>query len=86
MNSITQIAPKLRKHEDGSICLEGTRKLPKNFKPCCEVFRSHTASCIFDVRYEWNENIKGWWIAIDSKAGGGGIEIKYCPHCGESLI
>jgi hypothetical protein len=36
------------------------------------------------VRYEWHAST-GWRIAIAEIAGGGGIGIKHCPHCGTGL-
>ena len=59
--------------------------MPKPFKACCDVFESHTSACEFDIRYEWWTRSKHWYIIISDIAGGGGIEIEYCPHCGSSL-
>lgn len=75
----------LKTHSDGSICLEGTRRVPENFKSCCNEFESHTDACTFDIRYEWWGNPQGWFIPIVPSAGGGGIAIGYCPHCGKKL-
>jgi hypothetical protein len=74
-----------RKHLDGSLCLEGTRKVPRSHHPCCEPFDSHTRSCTFDIRYEWWNSQRGWFLRIDDSAGGGGIAISFCPHCGSKL-
>jgi len=72
-------------HSDGTICREGTQSLPEDFVPCCEMFSAHTATCVFDIRYEWWKTSRRWVIAIAESAGGGGIEITYCPHCGTKL-
>lgn len=72
------------RHPDGSECLAGTQRVPKGHLPCCEVFEDHTRACAFDVRYEWSEE-HGWVTAISSSAGGGGVAISHCPHCGEQL-
>jgi hypothetical protein len=72
------------KHPDGSECLAGTQRVPRDYAPCCEVFEDHTRACVFDVRYEWSES-HGWMTAISSLAGGGGITISHCPHCGMRL-
>ncbi len=40
-------------HPDGTVCLEGTRSLPKSYSPCCEIFDNHTSTCAYDLRYEW---------------------------------
>jgi len=66
-------------------CLEGTKKVPRGFKGCCETFAGHTTTCTFDIRYEWWPKLKTWVIVIDESAGGGGITIGYCPHCGKKL-
>ena len=75
----------MKKHTDGTECLEGTKRVPKNFKPCCDVFEGHTSTCAFDLRYEWRQKSKQWVIAISEIAGGGGISIAFCPHCGARL-
>jgi len=75
----------MKTHDDGSQCPEGTRKVPRGFKPCCDSFDQHTRACYFDLRYEWWPKYKGWFIPLAPKAGGGGIQIQFCPHCGTSL-
>jgi hypothetical protein len=72
-------------HPDGTKCLEGTRRVPRSFKACCEVFDGHTSACAFDIRYEWWSKQKMWVIAISESAGDGGIAIQFCPHCGAKL-
>lgn len=74
----------MKKHPDGSICKEGTKKVPRKWKPCCENFAHRTTSCDFDIRFEWHKKI-GWGITIHESAGGGMIVINYCPHCGVKL-
>jgi hypothetical protein len=58
--------------------------VPKGFTGCCEDFIEHTTTCYYDVRYEWYDD-ECWVIVIPESAGGGGIEISFCPHCGASL-
>ncbi len=77
--------PKQTKHQDGSPCPEGSQSVPRAFTPCCEVFAQHTAACYFDIRYEWWPKQKGWFTIIAPSAGGGGIAISFCPHCGSKL-
>jgi hypothetical protein len=72
-------------HADGSICLEGIKRVPRNFKPCCDFFKLHTTSCAYDIRFEWWSKKKIWVIPISDEAGGGGINILFCPHCGKKL-
>ncbi len=69
-------------HADGTVCLEGTRSVPRNYSPCCEVFDYRTAACVYDIRYEWWPISHQWVIVIAEVAGGGGITVSYCPHCG----
>ena len=76
---------KKAQHEDGTVCPEGTRKVPRGFAACCEVFRGHTSTCYFDIRYEWWSKEKTWVTVIPDGVGGGGIEISFCPHCGLRL-
>ena len=73
------------RHPDGTLCLEGTTSLPPDFQPCCAVFAAHTATCAYDLRYEWRPKSRQWVIAIAEAAGGGGIVIAHCPHCGAPL-
>jgi hypothetical protein len=72
-------------HADGSPCFEGVSQTPNRFKTCCDVFEAHTLCCVYDVRYEYWSKSKSWVIAISKLAGGGGVEIHFCPHCGKSL-
>jgi hypothetical protein len=74
-----------RLHPDGSVCPEGTVRLPARFKPCCSDFFSHCSACYYDIRYEWWSSRRGWFIVIADAAGGGGIAINFCPHCGARL-
>lgn len=72
-----------RKHADGSPCPEGTQRLPASGVVCCDAFWAHTLACYFDIRYEyWEGRAPNWHIIIAPAAGGGGIAIQYCPHCG----
>jgi len=73
------------RHSDGTICRKGTESVPTGFIPCCKVFKGHTKTCALDLRYEWWRKTRKWVIVIAESAGGGGIDIKYCPHCGSSL-
>ena len=84
MQTVSPLRPAQRTHADGSVCLEGTRKLPLNFSACCKQFETHTVACVHDVRYEWTA-ASGWRIAIADFAGGGGLAIRHCPHCGANL-
>lgn len=84
-SNLRTIQPAQRRHVDGSVCLEGTRTLPRGFTACCKDFEARTSACVHDVRYEWNETNLSWQIAISPAAGGGGLGIKFCPHCGTSL-
>ncbi len=76
---------KPRKHADGSLCPEGTQRLPIRFVPCCPEFTARTFACCYDIRYEWWSQHKGWFIVIAESAGSGGIAISFCPHCGSKL-
>lgn len=78
-----KILPEPKKHSDGSVCLEGTSKVPEDWTPCCDTFASHTKACVHDIRYEWWED--EWVTVINTTAGGGGIAINFCPHCGDEL-
>lgn len=59
--------------------------MPNDFSACCEAFEAQTNSCYYDIRYEWDSEGNEWCIAIPESAGGGGILISYCPHCGACL-
>lgn len=59
--------------------------MPPRFKACCAAFNAHTTTCELDVRYEWWSKARRWFIAIAEVAGGGGIEMAFCPHCGSRL-
>lgn len=74
-----------RRHPDGSECKEGIQKVPTKYVPCCSTFHEHTKCCEYDIRYEWWAKSKHWVIVISELAGGGGIEIDFCPHCGIRL-
>lgn len=73
------------RHSDGGICLEGSRKVPRGWRACCDAFDARTKSCTFDVRYEWLTKRKVWGIAIDGSAGGGFVTMAFCPHCGSRI-
>lgn len=72
-------------HADGSICPEGTARVPRGKKLCCEAFKDRTLACFFDIRYEWWPEYKGWFSIVIPSAGGGGIAMNFCPHCGKRL-
>lgn len=59
--------------------------VPVGFAACCDTFVEHVAACAHDVRYEWWSRDGQWVIAIAESAGGGGVEISFCPHCGKKL-
>jgi hypothetical protein len=75
----------LKRHLDGTRCKEGTRKVPRNFRPCCGMFAGHVTTCDYDLRYEWWAGDRVWVITIAESAGGGGVEVRFCPHCGAEL-
>jgi hypothetical protein len=72
-------------HPDGSRCRKGKQVVPSIFTPCCPEFQDHTMCCEYDIRYEWWRKSNRWVIVISDYAGGGGIEIHFCPHCGTPL-
>jgi hypothetical protein len=72
-------------HADGTTCLEGTRSVPPDWTPCCDEFPGHVDTCAYDIRYEFWPRRNEWFIAIAETAGGGGIRIGWCPHCGTKL-
>lgn len=72
-------------HPDGSACKKGTRQVPPDFAPCCEIFGAHVATCEYDLRYEWWPDQGFWVIAIAEAAGSGGVWVGHCPHCGQRL-
>jgi len=74
-----------KRHTDGTLCKEGTHSLPPRFRACCDIFAGHTDTCEYDIRYEWCSRSARWVIGISESAGGGGITIHYCPHCGRKL-
>jgi len=74
-----------RTHADGSICPEGPRRVPRGWKPCCTAFDARVEACFFDIRYEWWSKQRNWFTIIEPSAGGGGVAIAYCPHCGTKL-
>jgi hypothetical protein len=74
-----------QRHIDGTRCKEGTRRVPPRFRACCAAFAGHLATCDYDLRYEWWQRQRFWVITIAEAAGGGGVVIRYCPHCGLEL-
>ncbi len=68
-------------HTDGTPCKEGTRRVPRPFRPCCYIFEAHVSICELKVRYEWWPKAGTWVIALD----GAGTEMRFCPHCGAEL-
>ena len=71
-------------HPDGSICVAGTRRVPRNFSPCCEAFNACTKNCEFDIRFEWWSKSKVWVIRIPDRGSAGSV-IQFCPYCGAAL-
>lgn len=72
-------------HIDGSPCPEGEQRLPAAGALCCAAFTARTYACYFDIRYEYWASQQNWFIVIQPDAGGGGIAISHCPHCGTKL-
>lgn len=68
-----------RIHADGTTCLEGSRRVPRGFRPCCEGFAQRVVACTSDIRYEWWTRLKTWVIVIDGAAGGGGVAFAHRP-------
>jgi len=71
-------------HVTNDECLDGTQRVPKRFKPCCDAFDYRTKSCLYEVRYEKFARGK-WGIRLSDIVGGGWIWIRHCPHCGKKL-
>lgn len=70
-------------HADGTTCPKGTKSVPGDYKACCGIFEDHVSLCYDDLRYEyWNTPKPFWVIALPD---GSGIHITYCPHCGSKL-
>jgi hypothetical protein len=82
---VVPLAKRKSRHADGTSCLEGTRSVPPRFRSCCEVFAGHTRACVNDIRYEWWSRSGRWVTVISETSGGGGIKMRYCPHCGARL-
>lgn len=66
----------------GDECVEGTQKVPKTFKSCCETFERRTKACQYEFRIEWYGRGK-WGTPIPHD--GSYLCIKYCPFCGKKL-
>lgn len=72
-------------HPDGSMCLEGTSNVPgRGYRPCCDTFEAHLATCANDIRYEYWPRRDRWFVIV-ADGTGDGIRIRYCPHCGARL-
>jgi len=71
-------------HENGTTCLEGTRRVPEGYVPCRAIFESHLSTCVVDIRYEWWVSSTCWMICIPD-GGSSGLRIYFCPHCGRQL-
>jgi hypothetical protein len=67
------------------MCPEGAQRLPADGAICCNDFRERTLACFFDIRYEYWPAYAGWFVIISPDAGGGGVAINFCPHCGLKL-
>src|SRR5688572_7162957 len=72
-------------HTDGSPCLEGVPSAPAGYVACCDTFAGHLGICAHDLRYDWWSQERCWVVAVAEGAGGGGIVITFCPHCGGRL-
>ena len=75
----------LTTHLDGTACPEGTQRTPRGYHACCPAFDARTRACYHDIRYEWWSAQRNWFVLIAPDAGGGGIAMVYCPHCGAML-
>lgn len=73
-------------HRDGTPCVEGAQAVPSAFVACCSALEERTRACVIDVRFEFWPEHKAWFIPLVPDAGGGAIEIAFCPHCGTRLI
>ncbi len=72
-------------HADGTPCLEGTRRVPRGFAPCCAAFDRLTQNCVADLRVEWWSRRRRWFLLLPSSTGNEGLEVHFCPHCGAPL-
>jgi len=71
-------------HPSGELCLAGERKVPRGFSACCSRFDHATQACIYDIRFEWWPRSKSWVVRV-ADGGSSGIELTFCPFCGENL-
>lgn len=55
---------KRRTHPDGSICQEGIRSVRRGKQACCDEFYYRTATCIYDIRYQWYNKHKTWGVPL----------------------
>ena len=77
--------PPVVTHLDGTPCPEGSRTVPRAYAACCATFDARTLACYHDIRYEWWSGQRNWFVCIAPDAGGGGVAIAHCPHCGATL-
>ncbi|ORA22589.1 hypothetical protein [Mycobacterium aquaticum] len=73
-----------RLHADGTECLDGARRVPKTYQPCCDAFDRRTASCVNDIRFEWWPSSRHW-VVIVPDGGSSGLHLSFCPFCGFGL-
>jgi hypothetical protein len=72
-------------HSEGAVCLEGMKRVPLTYNPCCGSFAAHVVAHCHDMRFEWSAIQRRWVAVIAPEAGGGVIEIQFCPFCGTQL-
>ena len=61
--------------------MEGVRRQPSDFEPCCARFDLAIETCQHEGRFEWYGD--GWVLNVaDSESG---IDLLFCPFYGTSL-
>lgn len=72
-------------HPDGTPCLDGRRRVPRGFTPCCAAFDRLTRNCVYDLRVEWWGRHRRWFVRLPAPTATTGLEVRFCPHCGARL-